>query len=587
MTSNRTLSFEAVAWAVVLILAGYLRFQSLGVRALDAAESREALAAAEGTPQSSVFWDSERELAATSPLYHVLTRSIFTIGGSGEAAARIIPAVAGFLTVVMILGLRSTIGRLFAIILALVVSLSPSWVAVSRTAGGTSLAVAAMVAAAFFATRAASGRAWAARAAIGICLGLGLASGPAFLSGALGLSVVWIVGRRLATSSASSLPLPSFSRSEWGDIALWCVGSAAASASGLGIVPSGLAVLASGWRSWLLGWVQPGLLPFGTALLLLVAYEPLATLLGLADALRASRRGDVVGRWLGIWAAAAVIIFLARVGRTSEDLLWPLIPLSLAASRWVRRELMTLDRVASPVVAAALALVLLVISGFAYLQMSAYAGGIGPAVDASQPALRLPIVAAAIGVGMVIVILVGMGWDWMAARAGAMTTVMLVLLASVVSTAWSLNVSGDPDTEVELWRPGQSATGLARLRKTLQSLAYFETGTRTMPLATRPNLPPDVAWALRGFTDFIPADVGPESAPPAILIGESEPLPALPAEYLGQSVTSEHVWGWEGPWPPSLVQWWLRRSAPIQSTHWVLYVREDIATLTRPEAETP
>ncbi|OGT27839.1 MAG: hypothetical protein A2Z17_00450 [Gammaproteobacteria bacterium RBG_16_66_13] len=313
-----------------------------------------------------------------------------------------------------------------------------------------------------------------------------------------------------------------------------------------------------------------------------LAYEPLVALVGLVEGVRSTRKHDGLGRWLGLWAVVALALFLARIGRAPEDILWPLLPVTLAAARFVGRESEKLDALVFPAIAGALTSVLLMMGAFIGIQLSAYASGLGPAADVASPGLRLAIAAGAVAVAVVVTILVGFGWDWQAARSGSYGAVVLLLLAATVSSSWSLNVSGDPDLEVEIWRPRQTATGLQRARDTLRSLAFFDTGTRSMAMAASPSVPPNVAWALRGFSEYVPEEVGPGRAPPAILLPESQPLPRLPAEYLGQSISVEHAWGWEGGWPPQILDWWLRRSGPMDSTHWVLYVRQDVATLTRP-----
>jgi hypothetical protein len=586
MKPSRSLTLESVAWAAILAVAAYLRLSSLDARPLDSREAAEVLAAAEGTPEASVFWMVGSQPEATSALYHVLTRTILAIGGSGEGAARIVPALAGLVPLAVVWVFRKKIGRLAALSLGIALSVSPSWVAAARMAGGASLAVAAFAIAASLVFGTDIGVTWHRRAVVGLSIGLGLAAGPAFLTGVVGLFLAWQLAKRVSFLAPSGLSAPAWSRAEWGEVGLWCLVGIAAAASGLGLVPSGISVLFSGWQSWLVGWLRPGLLSVGAALLLFLVYEPLVSLAGLAEGVRSTRRQDPVGRWLAIWAVVALLLFAARFGRASDDILWPLLPLTLAAARFVGREGEKLEALAFPAIAGALTAVLLLLGAFIGIQLSAYASGLGPAVDIAQPGLRLAIAAGALAVAVVVTVLVGFGWDWRAARAGGFAAALLVLLAATISSSWSLNVSGDPDLEVEIWRPSQTATGLQRARDTLQRLAFFETGTRSMAMEASTSLPPNVAWALRGFSEYVPEEVGPGRAPPAVLLPESQPLPRLPAEYLGQSIAVEHAWGWEGAWPPQLLTWWLRRSGPIQSTHWILYVRQDVATLTRPP-DTP
>jgi len=581
---ERTVSLPALAITALVLVAACLRLTALGARPIGPEEATEALAAAEGTSQSSIFYDG---LASqpTSALYHVITRAVFTLGGAGEGAARALPAVAGVVPLVVLFVLRRRIGAIPLLFMGLWIAISPAWLATARAAGGTALSLAALdVAAAVLFTRS-PGESWTAKAWLSLCLGVGVASGPGFLTGVLALVLAWLATGWLGRGEAAPMP-NGWKVRDLAEVGLWSIAVAAAIASALGAIPSGLEVLFSGLRAWLTAWFVPGSLPFSTSILLLVGYEPLVLVLGIVGVVQSFRRSDPTRKFLVAWVVVSLALFLGSVGRQPQDAIWPLLPLGFLAARVIQREVESADKMEHPWVAAGLWAALIVLSGFIGQQLAAYLSGIGPGADVSLPGLRLPIALGAIALAGVVIVLVGFGWDWATARAAGFGAVLAVLLALTVSASWRLNFSGDLDRTAELWRPRQGATGLVRLRRTLQSLALSQTGTQIFPVSVVGPSTPSLAWALRGFPAYVPDETGPGRAPLALIQPEVIPLAPLPAKYLGQSMSLGHAWGWGGSWPPDLVRWWLRGDAPLTAESWVLYVREDVATLSPTQSES-
>ena len=583
---GRSISLESVAWVTVLAIAASLRFYALAGTPLDAPEAREALGAAAGTPQASAFWDTDVRPQPTSALYHVATHALFLVGGAGNGAARALPALAGIVPLAIVWWCRRRLGSTQALFLGVWIAVSPAWLASARTAGDTSLALAAAFAAAAVAWDMSAQAPWPRKALLAISLGLGLASGPAFLMAMPGVVLAWWLPRRFLRAGGASMG-GGWKGRDLLEVALWSFAASIAFASGLGMIPSGVPVLFSGIRAWLTGWIQSGDLGVGTAMLDFFAYEPLIFALGILGAVGSLRRNNRGDRMLVIWGILALVVFLVYPGRRSEDILWPLLPLGILAAQALQREVEASEHVGFPWAAAGLWAALALIAAFVHQQLSAYLSGIGPGAAVDLPELRLPIALGALGIALVVTVLVGFGWDWATARYAAFGGVASVLLMLTVSASWHLNLSGDRDLGAELWRPIQAATGITRLRQTLESLGLSQTGERVLPVALKgTDAPAVLAWALRAFPVYVSPEGAAGQAPPVVLQPEGIPLPRLPAQYLGQGVTLEQAWGWEGPWPPDLLRWWLRRSAPLVSQRWVLYVREDVATLTPPEIDS-
>ena len=121
------------------LLAAVARFMNLGAQPLSPAEADAALTSwqfARGVP-----------LTATpdSPAYFTFTSLIMSLGGDGDAAARLAPAVFGLLTVLLPWlwrgrfrpGVWLTAGALLAV--------SPIQMIISRTAGGEAIALFALL----------------------------------------------------------------------------------------------------------------------------------------------------------------------------------------------------------------------------------------------------------------------------------------------------------------------------------------------------------------------------------------------------------------------------------------------------------
>jgi hypothetical protein len=579
------ITVESVLWIAMLGLGAAVRFSGLGASPLNPGEAVAALAASAGTPEASAFWDAVRRPGATSALYNAATHTVFLLGGTGEAAARAVPAMAGVIPLVVLWILRRRLGSVQAMFLGLWAAISPAWLANARTAGDISLSMAAAAAVVALGWGLTPSAEWPRKAVFACAVGFGLASGPGFFTWAAGLGLAYWLWRRW-DDPRGSLLLSGWSGRAVGELTLWSVVAACGIGTAIGTMPSGFEALFAGVRTWLMSWIQPGNIALGTSFLLLVSYEPMILLLAALDAVLSFRSRDRTGRFLLVWAILALALFLATIGRRPEDSIWPLIPLGLMAARAVAHEVEGAGRVGFPWATAVLWAALLLLAGFVQMQLSAYVNGVGPAADVSLPQLRIPIALGGMGLGAVVVVLVGFGWDWATARAAAMAAVVTVLLAITVSASWHLNLTGDVDRETDLWRPQQGASGLIRLHATIESLALAQTGTQSIAVNVAGGAPTaSVAWALRGFPGYIPDDTGPGRAPPIVVQPEAVPLPSLPAKYLGQAISVGHAWGWTGPWPPDWLQLWVRHEAPLIAETWVLYVREDVATLTPAEAD--
>lgn len=179
------LTIADVVWALVIFLAGLLRFANLGRIPLSPAEAQAAL------PNWQFWQPGPLLLPITSPAYFTFTNLLFPILGDNDAVARLIPALFGLATVGLPWLLRGRLGNLGALAATVVLAFSPLLINLSRTAGGDAIAFFAitllLVAALRF--RQSGAQRWAI--VLGAALGLGLASAPLFLTGLVTLAVAW------------------------------------------------------------------------------------------------------------------------------------------------------------------------------------------------------------------------------------------------------------------------------------------------------------------------------------------------------------------------------------------------------------
>ncbi len=129
----------ALAWAVVLLVAGGLRFGGLGwlrpLSPLEADQAWPAWLAATGSPMAV------ETTTVYSPLLYTAQRFLFWLAGGGDALARAFPALVGTLLPLVAWRARERWGTPQALALAALLAVDPWLVALSRQADGAILAL--------------------------------------------------------------------------------------------------------------------------------------------------------------------------------------------------------------------------------------------------------------------------------------------------------------------------------------------------------------------------------------------------------------------------------------------------------------
>ena len=192
-----------VAFLVPLLIAAVLRFGSLNILPLSDSEASNGLAA--------LGLGNEMY----SPAYATLTGVLFSLVGGSDTLARFLPALAGVVLVITPYFLRRIIGDFGALVAGMLLAVSPSLTAVSRTASGDSFALLALavIAVSWLNGRKFGDPKWGRGVAIG--LGVGLTTSALFYAGLIMFGLTWVfagslldeeVTERRAWESADYLP---------------------------------------------------------------------------------------------------------------------------------------------------------------------------------------------------------------------------------------------------------------------------------------------------------------------------------------------------------------------------------------------
>lgn len=568
-----TISTALLIFSAVVVLGGVVRLVGLSWPPLSDAEAQSALPALSPTAASAEF-DGPGEVEASSGAYQVLTAAAFSVFGSGESSARLIPALFGASLVAVPLLVRRRIGASHAALTMLLLALSPTLVGASRSAldpvigaFGVSLALASP-----FTER--DGRLRAVM--LGVGGGLALASGPSVwfgLSGLLlGAAGAWIVGR---VPGGQGLPAwrPAYPRMT----IIVALVSALVIASGAGFYVSGISTIFAALSRWLSGWgTQEPLQPAALALAAL-AYEPLLCLLGVVGAALAFRRGDRLGQASGYWAAGEFAMLLLYPGRRPELIIWLAIPLAYLGGLSLRSLLAALPRSHSRRAVILLGAACIVLAAFSFLQLRAEEQGrfAGLSFGGVPMGFMLPSLAGLLAAALIV--LFGLGWSWRDALISAAGSAVLVLSVLSIASLTRISFGDSAAGAKELWRPSGSTAGVPRMLHTLKLASQAQTGFDGLMEVRRLDVTaPSVLWALHSFPRPSAEEVLNGVISPAVVAHEMDVPPEMEREYIGQTLTLRERWGWSGPLPPDTIRWLVTGDVPVIQDQWLVMIRADV-----------
>jgi uncharacterized protein (TIGR03663 family) len=576
------LTVERILWVLITVAALVLRLAKLDAALLSGYEAREALVAwqaVNGQPAPAIGY---------SPLLLTINALLFALFATGDALARLFPALCGTALVLTPFLLRRHLGRMGALSAGVYLALSPTLLVASRQLDATvvgDLAGMAFLAALvrFFET---GRRSWLGLAAGGLALGVvGSPStyGLLLTLGVAGICMAWIQpdqGQGVRSLWAQLTP-------HLGYTLVVCLLTGVGLATAMGWNLAGLGAAGDLLAAWLARFGPVADSPTASPIILLVVYEPLALFFAVGGLVWAIRGSHRLGVFLGIWTAIGILLLLLMPGRVPLDVSWIVLPLSLLLGLGVEAIVRGLrDRgdwlnegLHVPVV------VLLWIH--LYLMLARYS----VYADATDLALALLTIA----LQGLLALIFGLAMRFDAALRAVVVGTGIVLLGVTLSAGWGSAYIRRSDPR-ELLTREPTAIEVRDLVQTLRDLSWHETGfPTTLSVTYEASLDSVMAWYLRDFgaaqrvENIQSRDVVTTwDRGGVVLTAEAGALAGLEisnTEYAGQDFVVSRRWNlseaacvWK--WPPrcqGAVAWLLLRkttSPPAVSRQAVMWVAD-------------
>ena len=561
MKSSNRPSIEQTLYGLALLIALTLRFINLG--AIPLADSEALLA-----NQALALSRGEKVALDPQPAYAALTSLTFALFGSSESTARLWPALAGGLLLIVPYLLRRWLGRRAALILAFGLAFDPGLVAVARQVGGPTLSASFALLTLGLAFAGFHVLAW-------VAAGFALLSGPGLFPGLLGLLLACGAGRLLSKDDhGDQWPPAGWDGHALRNSLLGLVGALVLVGTLYLRAPQGLSGWVSGLTSYLSGWTAPSGIPALRLLAALVVYQPLALIFALIGAIQGWLRGDRIIQVTSLWLVFSLLISHLYPARQVSDLTWVLVPLWILAALSIAGYLEALG--GNPLISLGHAILLFILMSLVWVNIA----GLGQSEPGSPgyPA-RLAVVAGLLSLGAVTSILIGLGWSWKTAQQGAVWGMCAVLGIYTLAGMWWASQVHDPG-RVELWHPAPSSSGTSLLLNTLTDLSDWNNGDAQALDVTLAVDSPAIRWSLRNFPNL---SVTPESeqlfargSPSVVITRQDVEDPGLAAEYRGQDFAIKTSPGWFGALPPNILRWLAFRLAPQLEEQVIVWARADL-----------
>ncbi len=582
------LTIEILLYTFLFALALLLRLYNLGATPLTDDEARWAYQAWQISNSSPEIQNAG---IGPQPASIFLTGFLFDLFGSTNFLARLLPALAGTLLILLPFIFRHELGSVCALIAATGLALDPGLVTVSRQAGGPMMALAfGSLGLGLWRIRQQSSR---LQILAGICVGLALLSGPALLIGASGLFLAWLIIQRIQrkkpeTYETSQTSLTESMPSEKKPSSWIADARTAILSCGLTILlvgtfffryPQGLAAWFQMLPSYLTGWFSTPQVSSGQLIVAFLIYQPLALLLAIIGIAR-----WLIRRILGeepepftvlfplLWVIASLLLNLLYTGRQVSDLVWVLVPLWFLAADALKEYLPQGKPNLISLLQAGLILVLLALFWNTLIATSK----IVTSSMLETVGLRFGILIGILSLGGLTTVLVSLGWSWKTSRNGLMWGIIIGLSVYLISAMWGASQLRANQPE-ELWsRP--PATGQADLfTSTLQDLSRWKTGFShqidTISVVDAPSL----RWVLRDYPNIHFETGLPTGTLPSVIITRQEQeAPALTTSYRGQDFAWWIIPGWTSALPPNFLEWITFRKAPVYNEKLILWARSDL-----------
>ena len=310
---NVRASLVSGLYILVLFAAALLRFTELGNIPLSPSEAGEALAAWQFLQPGSLT------VAIGSPAYFTLTSLLITLLGSSDAVIRLVPAIFGLGLVTLPWLMRRQIGAVGALLGAALLAISPLNAISSRTAGGETIALFALLLATVSAVKLHYQFSNRWFYGLAVAAGLGFSSSVLFYGGLLTLGLAWSVARTMSGEPAWSVRPDKSTLRNVLVVALLIL---VAFSTRFLTYPAGLGASAQLLAEWIAQFGVSGGLPNILApFVVLARYEIALIILGLAAIIWTFWRTTTSRIWLTLWLLASLILIIIQSGVLENALL--------------------------------------------------------------------------------------------------------------------------------------------------------------------------------------------------------------------------------------------------------------------------
>ena len=548
MAQRTIFSSELFLFSLILLLALVLRFADLGTAPLTEFEAQAALPA-------HALANGETTELGDQPAYVQLTSPAFSLFGSSEFVARLLPAIFGLALVALPYFWRDLLGQKVALVLSFSLALDPGMVAVSRLASGHIIAISAGLIAM---------TAWrySRPIAAGIFTSIALLASPIIFFGVVPALLVWLTLQPEQRSSSNHLRLFLYA------IVLTLV----LGGTWLLRAPEGLEGLGSTVTSFFHGFTQPGT-PVTEISLALLAYTLPAVVFGVVGAVNAWRRNQSIGKVVSLFVLFSLLLVLVYPGRQVADLLWVVVAL------WVLAAIQVAGYVSVPRQDLNVALgetgLMLILGIFFGIALSKLAANYTDFVFVAIATFVMAIIAT---------VLIAFGWSRTGAEHGFVWALILFSALFMLSAS-SRFLRVEATDASDLWSPGPAANSSRVLAESLRDLSVLDRGQVNELAVDLRTDSPAIAWEVR---NLLPAESGADALPPLIITAADAQGEEF-AAYRGQSIAARVQRAWQG-WPPNFFAWLFYRQAPTQIEQIILWARVDLfldaQALSEPAPET-
>lgn len=565
------ITLETALWVLLAVVALTMRLASLGALPLGLSEAHEAVLSWRAVNDQSAAQTTAA--SGYSPFLFAVNALLFSLFEGGDGLARLCPAFFGAALTLTPLLLRNRLGRIGAFVAGLCLAFSPTALVASRQLNGAVIAAFGVMACMgglirFVET---NQRFWLVLSAVGLVLGL--TSSPSVY----GILFPLLLAGLITSYVLRFMPCVSSLRPHVSYFMLIFIAAFLALSTGLGWNPAGFGVTGDLLAQW---FARFGAASGFTAspFVLLISYEQLTLLLGIAGLIWMILREHRLGFMLGVWAGLGLLLLTIMPGREPLDLLSVILPLACLSGVALNAFLRDLEIRDIWVGEVVYSLAVFIFWIYIYLRVARYAA-FGDSTDLLLVFLSF-VLQLLLGASFTLAI----GFE-LALRDIANGT-LIALLLFTLSVGWA-GAYGDPVENCELLLTRPTAVGVRDLVHTLRNLSWRETGLpTTMEFTFVDPSDPVLSWYLRDFRavryvesiDSITGEV-------PVVVAEQEAF-VSDSPYVGQNFVLRWHWdplefncSWQEGSCKWLAKWLLFRERPRGAESSPLRVAEKWVTL--------